>query len=103
MEPPLCPACRAQLGNAPTETLIQIIAQLATYNQVALRLLAEGHEVIAHVIPVCPGLGSCRNDLHPGRNAHTGETLKVDDLAAEQCGLVCLSAQRRGRSRSRQG
>lgn len=48
-EPPLCPACRAQLSNASTETLVGIIAQLATYNHVALRLLAEGHQVIEHV------------------------------------------------------
>jgi hypothetical protein len=48
-EPSLCPACHAQLSNASTETLVRIIAELATYNQVALRLLAEGHQVIEHV------------------------------------------------------
>jgi hypothetical protein len=48
-EPHLCTACHAQLAGAPTETLIRIIAELAAYNQVALRLLAEGHQVIAHV------------------------------------------------------
>ena len=48
-DPPLCAACHAQLAKAPNETLVQIIAELAAYNQVALRLLAEGHQVIAHV------------------------------------------------------
>ena len=48
-EPHLCTACHAQLSGVPTETLLQIIAQLAAYNQVALRLLAEGHQVITHV------------------------------------------------------
>jgi hypothetical protein len=48
---PLCPNCRVQLNNAPTGVLVEIIAQLAAYNHVALRLLAEGHEVIEQVKP----------------------------------------------------
>ena len=47
--PPLCQSCHVQLGQAPTKTLIQIIAYLAAYNQVALRLLIEGHELIREV------------------------------------------------------
>jgi hypothetical protein len=75
MEPPLCPACRAQLGNAPTETLIQIIAQLATYNQVALRLLAEGHEVVAHV------RAGLRTEHKPHRKKSGGLPQTTDRLA----------------------
>lgn len=59
-EPPLCPSCHAQLSNTPTETLLQIIAQLAIYNQVALRLLVEGHE----------GIEQVRSGLAPTRERH---------------------------------
>jgi len=51
---PLCPHCRTQLSNTPTEILVDIIAQLAAYNHVALRLLAEGYEVIEHARPGRP-------------------------------------------------
>ena len=47
--PPLCQSCHVQLSQVPTQTLIQIIAYLASYSQVALRLLVEGHALIKDV------------------------------------------------------